>query len=512
MAFVFNLRELYQQVVGIKSSPASIAGRAHWQTAAIVGDRCDVRCASSLGLGRTSFWYDEAVTWQQVSLPFLEMYQAVVKDTHPPLYNLMAWPWIRLFGDSEFALRLLSAIPGTATVYLLYRTGRLLWSRELGLLAAVILTFSGFHIWYSQEFRPYALLSLTSTLYMFAVFRLISRPSLAAYLYTSIGAVLLLFSHIFGMFLFAGVNLLLISAWLLKAEWLTFDYHKWLVAQIVAIGLFGHWAFILLGHVSKRSVGWIPELDWYQLFSQLAYLFNGPFAAVILCCLALYWVYITFTESVSGRLAGRHWRTDVWKDGLILLWLAFPILIAIAISLLGKPIFMSRYMILCLPAMCLVASRALFALGQRKIIQRGAILLLSAALLLSVWHVHHRERDQYRTIVRQVQRCHQPGDLVAITPGFTIPNFQYYWRDKSIDVIRLRKPSDLQSLFSRWERIWLIRWSSTNSNPMYLIDQAVASHTVIWSHSAHGMQSYLLARNRPGRSPEGTRESTCPPQ
>ncbi len=184
----------------MKKLPLSTPGRVNWQTVTILGIVVLSAVLRILGLGRTSFWYDEAVTWHQVSLPFLEMYDAIVRDTHPPLYNFLAWPWIRLFGDSEFALRFLSAIPGTATVYLVYRTGRLLWSRELGLVAAAILAISGFHIWYSQEFRPYALLSLTSTLYMYVVFRLISRPSLGAYVFTSLGAVLLLFSHIFGIF------------------------------------------------------------------------------------------------------------------------------------------------------------------------------------------------------------------------------------------------------------------------------------------------------------------------
>ena len=71
------------------------------------------------GLERTSFWYDEAFSWHLVSLPFLEMYQETLKDTHPPLFNLLAWTWVQIFGDSEFALRLLSALFGTATVYFL---------------------------------------------------------------------------------------------------------------------------------------------------------------------------------------------------------------------------------------------------------------------------------------------------------------------------------------------------------------------------------------------------------
>ena len=132
------------------------------------------------GLARTSIWFDEAFTWQLVSLPFSEMYQETLKDTHPPLFNLLAWSWIQLFGDSEFALRLPSALFGTATVYFLYQVGKQAWDWKVGLSAAAILAISGFHIWYSQEFRNYALLSLTSTIYMYSVFRIKDRTTLSA--------------------------------------------------------------------------------------------------------------------------------------------------------------------------------------------------------------------------------------------------------------------------------------------------------------------------------------------
>ena len=62
---------------------------------------------------------------------------------------LLALP-LRLFGPSTVALRLLSPFFGAATVAALYLIGRRLWNREVGLVAALLLLGSHFHLHYSR--------------------------------------------------------------------------------------------------------------------------------------------------------------------------------------------------------------------------------------------------------------------------------------------------------------------------------------------------------------------------
>ena len=63
-------------------------------------------------LDRTSIWLDEAISWKQASLPFLEMLAATARDKNPPLHNIILNLTIALFGDSETALRAPSALLG----------------------------------------------------------------------------------------------------------------------------------------------------------------------------------------------------------------------------------------------------------------------------------------------------------------------------------------------------------------------------------------------------------------
>lgn len=65
-----------------------------------------------------------------------------------PLY-LMAIP-VRLFGPSVFSIRFFSPLIGALTVLAVYLLGRRLWSETVGLVSAILLLGSHFHIHYSR--------------------------------------------------------------------------------------------------------------------------------------------------------------------------------------------------------------------------------------------------------------------------------------------------------------------------------------------------------------------------
>src|SRR5260370_23474713 len=134
------------------------------------------------------------------------MIQATANDNSPPLYNLILYTTIRLFGDSEVVLRLPSVVFAIANIYLLYRLGTVLWDRLTGVFAAALLALSGFHLWYSQEARMYSLLSLAATAFALATVQLLARPYwLRAALCTAAGMALL-YTHLYGIFVWAGIN------------------------------------------------------------------------------------------------------------------------------------------------------------------------------------------------------------------------------------------------------------------------------------------------------------------
>lgn len=91
-------------------------------------------------LGSESLWLDEAfsVVWCKTSLVAM-VRSTITSETHPPLYYILLHFWMLAFGQSEAAVRSLSACFGILSVLLLYHVGRELFDRKVGLLASFFL-------------------------------------------------------------------------------------------------------------------------------------------------------------------------------------------------------------------------------------------------------------------------------------------------------------------------------------------------------------------------------------
>jgi 4-amino-4-deoxy-L-arabinose transferase-like glycosyltransferase len=81
-------------------------------------------------------------------------------DFHPPIYYLILKFWTSVFGFSEISLRIPSVIFGILTIYVVYLIGKKLINKKVGLIASALLATSGLHVYYSQEARMYALVTL----------------------------------------------------------------------------------------------------------------------------------------------------------------------------------------------------------------------------------------------------------------------------------------------------------------------------------------------------------------
>jgi hypothetical protein len=107
-------------------------------------------------------------------------------DTHPPGYYLLMLPWTRAVGTSLEAMRLPSAIFGIACVVLVFALGVAVGSPMTGAIAAAMLGLSGYHVFWSQVARMFALacfLGLSSTLLMIRIARGARHPALLSALY-----------------------------------------------------------------------------------------------------------------------------------------------------------------------------------------------------------------------------------------------------------------------------------------------------------------------------------------
>jgi mannosyltransferase len=150
-----------------------------------------------------SFWFDEAVTVGLVRMDLWGMLEEIPRsESTPPLYYLLAWLWTQLFGTGETGIRSLSALLGTAAVPAFYLAARELTGRDrVALAVAALAAFNPLLVWYSQEARSYALLTLLGALALYFFARLLRRFDARALAGWAVTSILALTSHYFAVFL-----------------------------------------------------------------------------------------------------------------------------------------------------------------------------------------------------------------------------------------------------------------------------------------------------------------------
>jgi len=107
-----------------------------------------------------SLWFDEIWSTRVILGSVASTVRMLGSDLHPPVFNVLMFVWIRIFGDSEVSVRVLPLICGLATIVLTARLAIDYGSRPAAPVAALVMAMSPAHIWYSQESRAYSFLMM----------------------------------------------------------------------------------------------------------------------------------------------------------------------------------------------------------------------------------------------------------------------------------------------------------------------------------------------------------------
>ncbi|MFH1085253.1 MAG: glycosyltransferase family 39 protein, partial [Chloroflexota bacterium] len=220
-------------------SKAAATRQRPWPTAALAGIVLLAAAARLWGLAAESLWLDEATSLMLARMPVSELIAWTALDIHPPLYYTLLHYWI-LLGESEAAVRGLSALAGVLTVPVIYGLGCAWFGRRVGLIAAALLAVNPYHVWYSQEARMYALVALLMGAAVLAAFCLWEDGAWWAWAGHVIATAAAWYTHYYAVFGILLVNLMF--AYLLARRrvgrrllW------RWLAAQAVILLLFARW-------------------------------------------------------------------------------------------------------------------------------------------------------------------------------------------------------------------------------------------------------------------------------
>jgi 4-amino-4-deoxy-L-arabinose transferase-like glycosyltransferase len=415
-------------------------------------------------LAGRSLWIDEAASVHFATIPwwpFLRLLWGYQGNMTLYYFALRAWMH---WGDSEFVVRGLSALFGILTIPSVYALGKRLFDRPTGLIAAALLSVHRFHVAFSQEARGYSLLLFLLVLTTYAlIVAMESDQRLWRWILFAITAALCVYAHIFAVLALAAHMLAIVFPRPFRVRSSTVAVTTFLFGFLVVPMA----AFVLLHH--SDQINWVPQPALSEIFEFLQLLTSQGGILLIGVYLALCGLAFWHSDRVAGS------DKENWALRLLALWLVLPPALTIAASAI-KPIFYPRYMVMCVPALVMLAARGIVRLSCLPAVKYwAAAAALALVLTLSAWGTHQyfvnftTETSDWRSAVGYILQRQQPGDGII----FYIPNdyaYLYYTRraetqhevTEAPDILYPPEPwrplsrAEVKSDISGRKRVWLV--------------------------------------------------------
>ena len=125
----------------------------------------------------SGFWFDEFNTVIfSVRPPLLKVATTFPGDHTHPFYGVMAQWSVAVFGEHPWSVRLPAVLFGIATIPALYFLTSAVATELEARLAALLLSVSYHHVWFSQNARGYTVLLFVAVLSTYLCVSLMRRP------------------------------------------------------------------------------------------------------------------------------------------------------------------------------------------------------------------------------------------------------------------------------------------------------------------------------------------------
>lgn len=448
-------------------------------------------------LDAQSFWNDEGNSARLSERSVALIIEGTASDVHPPLYYILLRGFRSLLGESEFALRSLSAFAGVlfvattvplARLFVYFGGGRI--SAEFESLTLLIAATSPAIVYYSQETRMYTLLPLLAALST-AVFLLWQqdclRPSTQArpWLKPVAYSVLMaagLYTHYFFPIVFA-IHAIYVVA--LRRRDLII---RWVGMCAVSGLLFLPWLpYLLNGLGGNRGnpQAW-EQFGWNALKWSLV---GEPFWEMQLGLRML--VLLLFVAAVG--LA--QWR-QVWR---VWVWLMLPLLALLALGATDSAFY--KFWLLSVSGVAILIAFGLrFLIERNKVVWQGAqqqlqwvayglIITLAVGMIGTIFEAHTLLRSNpayaradYRGMAARIAADNHPNAGVILNAPNQWEVFTYYHRDGA-PVYPLPRTWDYAEVFAELEmigathdRLYVLYWGDALQDPEHWIEEWLAAN------------------------------------
>lgn len=344
----------------------------------------------------------------------------LLSDTSPPLYYLLLYCWIAIFGTGDFVLRLFSILWSLATFPILIALARRVGGEKSVVPVGILYAFSPLGLYFSGEGRMYSLFLffIVAAAWVTLVIQERERRIGWYLLWISLCAFGLLTHYFF----FLPLTAIVLYLWLTPR----FFKRRHLLMCLGAVGIAivpWYWAAFSASGQWRVTQGWLSvHPTGYRRMrgvrnNILQFFSPGSFGVTNFRGWSSLGSLLGFAV-VFGALFWRR-SLEIFKGPRLLPWLWFGIA-AITPSVLDLVLgtyFTNnpRYSFPALPAAYLLAGMGFAVFGTRMATTILLLIVVSWGLALkAMFGLNSRSNEPYRAVAEEIARQAQPDDLVLV--------------------------------------------------------------------------------------------------
>lgn len=305
------------------------------------------------GLGGASYWRDETATVSATDRSFPQLLRMLGRvDAVHGLYYSVVWAVARVFGTSEIALRLPSAVAMAAAALGVAVIGRRLRSRRTGLLAGLVFAALPEVTLAGQDARPYAMVVAAATLASYLLLNVMERPGAREVAAYALAIAVLGYLNVVGLLLVLA-HAVTVGRWA-AGRWAAGRWAAGRWAAGAGAGIVATAPVVLFGWRQRGQIGWIRVPGWSSVWELLPVLTAGSVVSVAVISI-LATLGTVHDDGQQARPAER-------LGWLCLPWIGVPPAVAF-IAAQGQVHFFSPYYLLyLLPSVALLTGAGLASL------------------------------------------------------------------------------------------------------------------------------------------------------
>lgn len=333
-----------------------------------------------IGIGTRGIIYDDAFTIFLSRQLFVDIIRGTAADTMPPLFYFLLHIWENV-SQSIIWLRLLPIFLNLVSIFLLFKTVRLIIDEEAALWAAGVAAFSPILYYHSQDVRMYALATACLVGYFLGCAtlhfqKLDKRKTWIVIFLTWLSGTTALYSHNLAGFALLIPNIVV----LIRRDWKQLINLSFIQAAVLVAFL--PWMLQLPQQLEKvQTAFWTPRPGLIEVFQVLlqftvglpiaeGWMVPASIAGLLVLSMGVY-TFLKGKSPKSNKIA-------------LLVWLTVPGVIIFALSYLMQPIFVARGFLVSVYALTAILGVAVKD-APNKLVKWGMIGLIGFTSAIGIY-------------------------------------------------------------------------------------------------------------------------------